>query len=758
MQRKCRKTAFTHDHVTTWPRVFPFLEYANHVYRSAAPDEWRAQTDAVPDVVRLRGTAFTTVTANQNFRTAVHTDVGDYDKGFGFVTTLTDDFDGCMLGMPTTGLCVDILPGDALLFNTHILHGNTEVEGRGASDNSAWSRLSVVLYYRFSLGETKCTSLYATRGLTGPQHLPKHYSKSENKEATIRCKRISPIGFLRGVIGVRKQNDDIEATLNAMIQNDTVLSSALNVNEGLLFCFERGDADLKIAREWHDHATGERNTKRQRKEKCLGFSPEQFTSFEADLQDNPADTLCNPTFGITTFGRPLWMLFEKSREALFHNVAAQYRSATPTEPFSASCIANPVSKKQKNRAKAFSLLFALFDTIVVMFEAKNGVALQDAPAGDGNAFVVGCLVHFVRFFIHHEEIEDIHPEERPGENGRSDSSRTKCGFVRVAYLAGKFPRYLEEREQRVQGGSFDALYSAMQSSASSADAAVTAVDVDDSDGSEGAQSIKASGSGYSRPRVTSWIDSPGDDYQTEDATVDYTKLGIPAPESSQAIADIYPQRSHNNTHSGAQNDPIALDSDSDESPHLSLLICKPTRDWTRFDPARLPEGFVSGAGVLHRTLCGLKEEDSFEGCTVEYGWGGGQYDVVLLVCVLSRMSEGGCAAALERAGAALPPHGVLCVKEYGALPVDAAQLTPQSVARHCSVALKIRRHLEGLSRWPEMPGGGSALGAGGGGGAGTMPPDTLLQRCHAAGLHPICGLYQTPASTLNEYYAFFKKG
>ena len=103
---KCRKTAFTYDHFLDWQNSFPLIEHLNELYKKTFPKEWNLQDQAIPNPVRIRGSVFSTVTVNQKFRTAVHTDAGDFDAGYGVLAVLDGSWEGCMLGFPETKVCI----------------------------------------------------------------------------------------------------------------------------------------------------------------------------------------------------------------------------------------------------------------------------------------------------------------------------------------------------------------------------------------------------------------------------------------------------------------------------------------------------------------------------------------------------------------------------------------------------------------------------------------------------------------------------
>ena len=167
---KCRRTSFTHEVADRWKGVFPLVEYANAMYRAAFPIRHNAQFSAMPHLVRIRNSAFSTLTINQRFRTARHTDAGDFDQGLGLLTVLEGEFRGMHLGLPDFGVCVELLPTDLLFFNTHYFHCNTELELLSGPQTTSgtyvplnWNRLTCVFYYRANLGEEFCWRHYRRR-------------------------------------------------------------------------------------------------------------------------------------------------------------------------------------------------------------------------------------------------------------------------------------------------------------------------------------------------------------------------------------------------------------------------------------------------------------------------------------------------------------------------------------------------------------------------------------------------------------------
>ena len=112
-----------------------------------APERYakqRAIADASSKDFVIKDTSFTTVTVNKNFRTACHTDAGDFAKGFGNLGVISmGKYEGFITVIPKYGLGIDVQNSDIALFDVHEVHGNTE-----PVKISYYERISVVCYYR----------------------------------------------------------------------------------------------------------------------------------------------------------------------------------------------------------------------------------------------------------------------------------------------------------------------------------------------------------------------------------------------------------------------------------------------------------------------------------------------------------------------------------------------------------------------------------------------------------------------------------
>jgi hypothetical protein len=142
----CRLTAFTKNNPQAWESCIPFFERIGYLYSKLSLVHYEKQMKAISKInkmFRIGNTPFTTVTSNYNWRTACHTDNGDFSEGLGNLVVVGDDFEGCYLLFPEFKIAVDVRPGDFILMDVHEYHCNTPLK---ADDNRV--RISFVCYLR----------------------------------------------------------------------------------------------------------------------------------------------------------------------------------------------------------------------------------------------------------------------------------------------------------------------------------------------------------------------------------------------------------------------------------------------------------------------------------------------------------------------------------------------------------------------------------------------------------------------------------
>ena len=144
-KRPCRLTAFSQQHMETYNDGLPFIHAINSCFADAVPDAYLRQKDEASQTeFHIKETAFSTVTVNYNFRTAVHRDSGDYQHGFGNLVVCQKDVEGGWLIFPRYRVAVVLETGDFMAMDVHEWHCNTPIQLKSPEG----FRLSFVCYLR----------------------------------------------------------------------------------------------------------------------------------------------------------------------------------------------------------------------------------------------------------------------------------------------------------------------------------------------------------------------------------------------------------------------------------------------------------------------------------------------------------------------------------------------------------------------------------------------------------------------------------
>ena len=150
----CRTTAFTSQQVDKWNNVRPLINSIDRQFKILIPDRYKVQYDQAhetPDFV-IDDTAFSTITINYNWRTALHKDAGDLKKGFGNLVVLEEgEYNGGETGFPQYKVAIDVRNGDFLGMNVHEWHCNTKIN----PISKDYTRLSLVSYLREKMARCK---------------------------------------------------------------------------------------------------------------------------------------------------------------------------------------------------------------------------------------------------------------------------------------------------------------------------------------------------------------------------------------------------------------------------------------------------------------------------------------------------------------------------------------------------------------------------------------------------------------------------
>ena len=144
----CRQTAWTMKQFEKFKKAYPIIKFVDTKYAELMPDHYakqREMADRTSEDFVIRNTAFTTVTVNRNWQTAVHKDAGDFAEGFGNLVVLREGrYTGGYFVLPKWGVAFDLQNCDVLLTDVHQWHGNTPIH---KIDEDA-ERISLVMYYR----------------------------------------------------------------------------------------------------------------------------------------------------------------------------------------------------------------------------------------------------------------------------------------------------------------------------------------------------------------------------------------------------------------------------------------------------------------------------------------------------------------------------------------------------------------------------------------------------------------------------------
>lgn len=162
-KRPCRLTMYSQKYHEKYSAGLPFIHAIDACMQEAVPERYAKQA-AVANVATdfcIKGTAFSTVTVNYNFRTALHRDSGDYKDGFGTLVVCNKDVRGGHLLFPEHKVAIKMETGDFLAMDVHELHCNSPIELLAADGY----RLSFVCYLREKI--VNCSAINRTLDVLG---------------------------------------------------------------------------------------------------------------------------------------------------------------------------------------------------------------------------------------------------------------------------------------------------------------------------------------------------------------------------------------------------------------------------------------------------------------------------------------------------------------------------------------------------------------------------------------------------------------
>lgn len=152
-QPYCRQTSFVLQNLSKWRKYIGFMQKADAGFAEHLPERHEAQKEyasATHEAWVVPGTCFTTATINRNWQTALHTDKGDLEQGFGVMACFRNElYEGAELCFPAFSCGINMRDGSLLLADVHEWHGNRPF----TAVKAGFERISNVLYYRQHMRE-----------------------------------------------------------------------------------------------------------------------------------------------------------------------------------------------------------------------------------------------------------------------------------------------------------------------------------------------------------------------------------------------------------------------------------------------------------------------------------------------------------------------------------------------------------------------------------------------------------------------------
>jgi len=126
----CRLTHFTRTNFEKYNQGLKFIQRIDTIFRKLIPEahERQLQRADTKSHLKIPKTAFSTITINRNFRTALHRDAGDFKGGFGNLTVIErGKYHGGYTVFPQFGIGVNIRNNDFVAMDVHQWHSNTPI-------------------------------------------------------------------------------------------------------------------------------------------------------------------------------------------------------------------------------------------------------------------------------------------------------------------------------------------------------------------------------------------------------------------------------------------------------------------------------------------------------------------------------------------------------------------------------------------------------------------------------------------------------
>lgn len=126
----CRMTSYARNNMKNFLGGMPYIKRIDELFKKLEPESHKKQLALAKQhaMYQIDDTAFSTVTINNNFRTALHKDAGDFKEGFGNLSVIEwGKYHGGYTLLPRFKVGFDVRTGDFLAMDVHEWHTNSPI-------------------------------------------------------------------------------------------------------------------------------------------------------------------------------------------------------------------------------------------------------------------------------------------------------------------------------------------------------------------------------------------------------------------------------------------------------------------------------------------------------------------------------------------------------------------------------------------------------------------------------------------------------
>lgn len=163
----CRLTQFSSKHFDTYHNSMEFIHIIDDAFKNTLPTQYKNQRTLADNTKYcIKDTAFSTLTVNYNFQTALHVDKGDCIDGFGVMVVSSNNIEGGHLIFPRYDIGIVVSEGDILFMDVHEYHCNSAIT---YLTEDAY-RMSFVFYLRTRLLDCSQNEMLSELGIDEGKH------------------------------------------------------------------------------------------------------------------------------------------------------------------------------------------------------------------------------------------------------------------------------------------------------------------------------------------------------------------------------------------------------------------------------------------------------------------------------------------------------------------------------------------------------------------------------------------------------------